>query len=217
MAILPGQYYDGETGLHYNWHRYYDPETGKYLTPDPIGLAGGINPFVYVLNDPVNYVDPYGLLTISGSGGGGFTLGAGWGDFSLGAGLNVTLGFNLDLETGDFSTTLQAQLIGYDKFYGAFAGAGFQAGGGVSSCPPEKGPSDSKKEIVSGGIGLVGIPGVPPLSGEASVVFDDNGSISGGAGRGGVGGGAYYGSGTAANFNYTWCQPGSDNGIIALS
>jgi len=60
--------------LHYNWHRYYDPDIGRYLTPDPIGLAGGINPFVYVLNDPVNLVDPEGLLVLGFGGGasGGF-------------------------------------------------------------------------------------------------------------------------------------------------
>jgi len=43
--------------------RYYNPQTGRYLTPDPIGLAGGINPYVYVGNDPVNLVDPLGLYT----------------------------------------------------------------------------------------------------------------------------------------------------------
>jgi len=56
-----GQYFDEETGLHYNYFRYYDPKAGRYLAPDPIGLEGGINLFVYVLNDPVNKIDPLGL------------------------------------------------------------------------------------------------------------------------------------------------------------
>ncbi len=40
MRMLAGQYYDSETGLHYNWHRYYDPKIGRYISSDPIGLVG---------------------------------------------------------------------------------------------------------------------------------------------------------------------------------
>jgi len=57
-----GQYYDEETGLHYNWNRYYDPATGRYLRADPIGLSGGLNPFVYADNEPTGRVDPAGLF-----------------------------------------------------------------------------------------------------------------------------------------------------------
>ena len=58
---FPGQYYDSETGLHYNYFRYYDPSTGRYVTPDPIGLEGGINLFLYVAANPVRWIDPLGL------------------------------------------------------------------------------------------------------------------------------------------------------------
>ena len=57
-----GQYYDAETGLHYNYHRYYDPKTGRYLTPDPIGLVGGINPYLYSEDNPINLTDSNGLF-----------------------------------------------------------------------------------------------------------------------------------------------------------
>jgi RHS repeat-associated protein len=60
-----GQYEDRETGWHYNWHRFYDPETGRYLTPDPIGLRGGDNAFGYAAGDPFGAVDPDGLRVIS--------------------------------------------------------------------------------------------------------------------------------------------------------
>ena len=47
--------------MHYNWHRYYDPRTGRYITPDPAGQQGGINLYLYVENNPINFVDANGL------------------------------------------------------------------------------------------------------------------------------------------------------------
>ena len=55
-----GQYYDDETGLHYNRHRYYNPISGRFISPDPIGLLGGINLYQYAPNT-VQWVDPWGL------------------------------------------------------------------------------------------------------------------------------------------------------------
>ncbi|EAS1842014.1 hypothetical protein ACY76_14655, partial [Salmonella enterica] len=57
---LPGQYFDDETGLHYNLFRYYAPECGRFVSQDPIGLAGGINLYSYAPN-PLSYIDPLGL------------------------------------------------------------------------------------------------------------------------------------------------------------
>lgn len=58
---FPGQYYDEETGWHYNYYRYYDPKTGRYITSDPIGLNSGLNTYSYVLSNPVNRQDTFGL------------------------------------------------------------------------------------------------------------------------------------------------------------
>jgi RHS repeat-associated protein len=84
----PGQYFDSETGLYYWGARYYDPKTGRGISSDPIGLAGGLNTYTYVSNNPLRWIDPSGLVNIDpaepdyfGNGFGGF---GGGGSLALG-------------------------------------------------------------------------------------------------------------------------------------
>ncbi len=67
-----GQYFDAETGLHYNRFRYYDPDVGRFVSQDPIGLLGGNNIYLYAPN-PVQWIDPLGLSC--------------WGDLLIKAGI----------------------------------------------------------------------------------------------------------------------------------
>ncbi|MGF6349825.1 RHS repeat-associated core domain-containing protein [Variovorax sp. W2I14] len=77
----PGQYWDAETGLHYNDRRYYDPDTGRYTARDPVGLGGGINPYAYAGASPNRFVDSTGEL--------GFLVPAAWAGARAAAGAAI--------------------------------------------------------------------------------------------------------------------------------
>ena len=64
---FPGQYYDVETGTHYNYMRDYDPVTGRYVQSDPIGIATGPSTYGYAIANPLGSKDPLGLFPITGN------------------------------------------------------------------------------------------------------------------------------------------------------
>jgi RHS repeat-associated protein len=94
---FPGQYSLSESGLYYNYFRDYDPQTGRYLESDPMGLYGGSwSPYLYASGDPILYVDPFGLCWVYSQSTGQLTyvdpegdstyIGTGYA--GIGAGLN---------------------------------------------------------------------------------------------------------------------------------
>lgn len=152
---FPGQYEDQETGLNYNYFRYYDRAQGRYTQSDPIGLAGGINTFSYADNDSVSAMDPLGLTSstitvyapVLGPFGPGGSLifgtnpnGTGFMTFRLGIGLGG--GFKIDPE---------GKRPGYDEEAGcewgagwsSYAGADFNAGPIYASLSATRGVNSS--------------------------------------------------------------------------
>jgi RHS repeat-associated protein len=84
---FPGQYFDKETGLHYNYFRDYDPQIGRYVESDPIGLRGGINTYAYVGQNPLTFSDPDGLQAQAAGCAIGLPFG---GPIGCGIGIGIT-------------------------------------------------------------------------------------------------------------------------------
>src|SRR5450830_1750326 len=153
---FPGQVYDRETNTHYNYFRDYDPQLGRYIQSDPIGLNGGINTYAYVGGNPLAFFDPDGLTKWNGSitfvagqaGGGG---GASTVAYTLvseclrgqrfqitGSGVGAYMGIGLKVGASTSAITLNDGLdyINPYVFNGSFdailAGASFGVGYGWS-------------------------------------------------------------------------------------
>ena len=151
--------------------------------------------WVIVQNNPVNLLDPSGLISWNFSGGYGGTLALGWGEHSIGVSLSGAVNI---ADNGRVS--LQLNVTDWQSVYGAYLGWGRQAGGGVSRDCPTPGYSDSLDQpTTGGGAGWVG-------SGEIAIITgrDNIGATGGGAVRGGGGWGAYVGQGVTHTFQYTF-------------
>jgi RHS repeat-associated protein len=155
---FPGQVLDSESGLYYNWHRFYDPETGRYISADPIGLAGGINLYSYVQNDPVNFVDPWGLAYSPAEHGGRYEGGAGgFVQLTTGGavhggpvGFQTYTGYAIDSDCNFCSVYTICETLGLGV-YGAY-GLALTAGTGTLS----SGKSESSGVFIEGGEGVAG-------------------------------------------------------------
>jgi RHS repeat-associated protein len=164
---FPGQYYDSETGLHYNYFRYLDTQTGRCTTADPIGQRAGANLYTYVFNNPARWVAPFGLDSISLGFGGAFHYGP------LGASASSSLGID-----GNGKVCFQFTKCGQIGF-------GLQGGlsGGVNVSEGSfcEGDSSSEGVFADGALGL-GLGG--------SISNDEIGNISAVGAKGVVGAGA---------------------------
>jgi RHS repeat-associated protein len=194
--LFTGRELDLESGLYHYRARAYDPETGRFLQEDPLGFAAGdLNLYRYVLNDPVNLVDPFGLYclsnvaiaAISGAAGGAVTgaIGAAAGG-PLAALAGAAVGAAVGGASGAFGEAIGAS--------GPIGGAALGAAGAAAEAGIAGGVG--RGGIIGGGIGgAVGGPGGGAVGGFAGGLIDTRGNAAqrlGGAikaGRAGLYGG----------------------------
>jgi RHS repeat-associated protein len=106
---FPGQWFQLETGLAYNWHRHYDASLGRYVQPDPIGYDGGRSLYGYVGANPLAYSDAEGLVQhVTGQ------------TIDCGKGCSIRIDYTLDPKTGDKNRHLHRECKGKSRTCGEF-------------------------------------------------------------------------------------------------
>jgi RHS repeat-associated protein len=153
---FPGQVADAETGFNYNLNRDYIPSLGRYLQSDPIGIAGGTNPFLYVEANPAAGIDPLGLFDVVLSGNAHVPISPG---FAIGGSVGITLYSN------NAANILQTHADGEAEI-GTIADAGLSLG--LSDLSGTGGKCASEVTL-SAGIGKFGISITPRVAQDTSL------------------------------------------------
>ena len=113
--LFQGREYDYDTALYYFRARWYEPETGRWLSPDPIGISGGLNLYAFCENDPVNYIDPDGLWQLTIGLGYGFaakfTIGHNNGKWNAGGSVGIGKGFEISYDGLDRNAGIKYETI----------------------------------------------------------------------------------------------------------
>jgi RHS repeat-associated protein len=192
---FPGQYYDVQSGLYYNHNRYYNPELGRYMEPDPTGLEAGLNPYSYVSNNPVNAVDPSGLMELLGDGalsgvfgdsggssfGGSLNFGGGGiGGNSITVGGNSANGWNLSIGGNAYSSLgISSSSSGYGGASAAAIGYGpsYAATAPYSSAPNNLSVNTYQVGFAGGVTAALGIGAGGYFN--AGIAADSHGNVSG--------------------------------------
>jgi RHS repeat-associated protein len=134
---FPGQLYDAETGLHYNYFRDYDPSLGRYVQSDPIGLRGGVNRYGYSFGNPIVLADPFGLEVQVEVGVGGMMGVALFPPTMTGIGVSgsVTVGISTDGSLSGTQIYVRGQVNPMITGGPGYVGGGGQITAGYTNCP----------------------------------------------------------------------------------